>query len=415
MKKIIFKMAALYLLIIIISSSFVYGIEEENDPELVIEEPQEEEVYIEPVPPADTNFEEYNINYLRLEEDGSPKIYSESAILLEASTGNILAGKDYQERKYPASLTKILTAIIVLEQCDLDETVTVSEYSVNSLQSGYAGSDMVPGETFTVREVLDVMMLHSANDCAVMLAEHVSGSVEEFAKLMNEKAREIGCKNSNFVNPNGVHDENHYSTAYDMAQIARYCMQNEEFRKIVVKSECSIPDSELYTKDGPRVFKNTNKLLINGNRYYYKYCNGIKTGFTTPAKNCMISSANKDGFELICIVLHAERTDNGLSARYLDTINLFNYGYQFFNLEDIKKLYEENDNNPVVIAPEEEKIEEVVEKELEETKVDNKESELKAKINALFDADVASIVIGAFLLIVGISILGLLKISRKND
>lgn len=414
MKNILIKVAALYLLIIIISSSFVYGIEEENDPEMVIEEiPQEEEVYIEPIPPADTNFEEYNLNYLRLNEDGSPKLYSESAILMEASTGNILAGKDYQERKYPASLTKILTAIIVLERCNLDETLTVSEYSVNSLQSGYAGSDMVPGETFTVREVLEVMMLHSANDCAVMLAEHVSGSVEEFAKLMNEKAREIGCKNSNFVNPNGVHDENHYSTAYDMAQIARYCMQNEEFRNIVTKKECSIPNTELYTKDYPRVFKNTNKLLIEGNRYYYKYCNGIKTGFTTPAKNCMISSANKDGFELICIVLHAERTDNGLSARYLDTINLFNYGYNNFNLEDIKKLYEEHDNTPLIMEPEGE-VEEIVSTEVEEVQTKKKESELRAKINTLFDADVASIVIGGFLLVVGISLLGLLRACRKD-
>jgi len=416
LKNIIFKIAALYLLIIIISSSFVYGIEEEADPEVTIEEPIEE-VYIEPIPPEDTNFEEYNLNYLRLEENGEPKIYSESAILMEASTGNILAGKDYQERKYPASLTKILTAIIVLEKCDLDEMVTVSENSVNSIKSGYASSDMVPGEQFTVREVLDVMMLHSANDCAIMLAEHVSGSVEEFAKLMNEKAREIGCKNSNFVNPNGVHDENHYSTAYDMAQIAKYCMKNEEFRKIVCKSECSLPDSELYTKEEPRIYKNTNKLMIHGNRYYYKYCNGIKTGFTTPAKNCMISSANKDGFELICIVLHAERTDNGLSARYLDTINLFNYWYQFFNLEDIKKLYEQNDNTPQVISPEKELVEKfeedsiVTESKAEDSK---KESEAISKINALFGGDVACIVIGAFLLIVGISILLLIKINRKN-
>ena len=169
-------------------------------------------------------------------------------------------------------------------------------------------------------------MLQSANEAANVIAEHISGSVEEFAKLMNKKAKEIGCLDSNFVNANGAHDDNHYSTAYDLAMIAKYCMENETFRRIAKLESCSLPTTEIFQEE--RFFRNTNSLMQPNSRYYYPYCNGIKTGFTTPAKNCLISSSNKDGFELISVVLHAESTEDGSSARYIDTINLFEYGYK---------------------------------------------------------------------------------------
>ena len=266
------------------------------------------------------------------------RIYSESAVLIESKTGKILYEKDMHARKYPASTTKILTAILAIEKCDLKETQIASATAVNSIKSGYSTANIQVGETFTVEELLNVMIIHSANEAANILAEHISGSMSEFAKLMNEKAKEIGCLDSNFVNANGAHDENHYSTAYDMAMIARYCMQNETFRKLVTTMECSLPNTELWQE--PRVYRNTNSLLLSDNRYYYPYCNGIKTGFTTPAKNCLISSSNKDGFETIAVVLHAESTEEGLSARYLDTINLFEYGYNNYNLDDILEEYD---------------------------------------------------------------------------
>lgn len=272
------------------------------------------------------------------------QIYSEAAILIESTTGKVLYEKNMNERKYPASITKVLTAIIALEKCDLDEVATASYNAVNSIKSGYTKADIQVGEKFSIEELLNVMMVQSANEAATIIAEHISGSVSEFAKLMNEKAKEIGCRNSNFVNANGVHNENHYSTAYDMAIIARYCMQNKVFRRLASMMECSLPRTE-YWKDeqveehGERIFKNTNKLLIKDNRYYYPYAIGVKTGFTTPAKNCLISASNKNGFELISVVLHAETAEDGLSARYLDTINLFEYGYNNFNLDDILKEY----------------------------------------------------------------------------
>ncbi len=273
-----------------------------------------------------------------IEEEPEVKIYSESAILIEKRTGKILYEKNVHDKKYPASTTKILTAIIALENCDLNETQTASAEAINSVKSGYSTANIQIGETFTIGELLDVMMIHSANEAANIIAEHISGSIPEFAKLMNERAKELGCFDSNFVNPNGMHDENHYSTAYDLAQIARHCMKNEKFREIVTKMECSLPTTDLWQEE--RVFKNTNSLMLSDNRYYYPYCNGIKTGFTTPAKNCLIASSNKDGFEVISVILHAESTEDGLSARYLDTINLFEYGYNHYNINDILEEYD---------------------------------------------------------------------------
>lgn len=266
------------------------------------------------------------------------KIYSEAALLIEASTGKILYEKDIHARKYPASTTKILTAILAIEKCDLNEKTVASYEAIHSIKSGYSIANIQVGEEFTISELLDVMLLQSANEAANIIAEHISGSVSEFANLMNQKAKEIGCLDSNFVNANGAHDDNHYSTAYDLAMIAKYCMKNEEFKSRVAKMECSLPTTEIYTE--PRIFNNTNSLMIKNNRYYYPYCTGIKTGFTTPAKNCLISSSNKYGFELISVILHAESTEEGLSARYLDTINLFEYGYENFKEDEILEEYD---------------------------------------------------------------------------
>ncbi len=294
--------------------------------------------------------EEIQNSELNQNNESDLKIYSESAILIEERTGKILYEKGMHDRKYPASTTKVLTAILAIENCSLQDTATASYEAVNSIGEGYTKANIQPGETFTIKELLNVLILQSANEAANVLAEHISGSVSEFANLMNQKAKEIGCVDSNFVNANGAHDENHYSSAYDLAMIARYCMQNQTFRDLVKTMECSLPNTEFWSEEqiaehGERIFKNTNNLLIPGNRYYYPYAIGIKAGFTTPAKNCLISGSNKDGFETIAVVLHAETTEDGLSARYVDTINLFEYGYSHYNLNDILQEYNIEDIN----------------------------------------------------------------------
>ncbi len=275
-------------------------------------------------------------------ENGEPKIYSESAILMEKNTGKVLYAKDVYSRKYPASTTKILTAIIAIENCELDQKMTASPEAVKLPSNSYTKANIQAGETFTLDELLGVLMLQSANEAANVIAENVAGSIDNFTDMMNKKAKEIGCIDSHFVNANGIHDENHYSTSYDMAAIAAYCMRNESFRKYANMMECKLPDTEFWgeeqiAENGERHFYNTNKLLIPGDKYYYPYCIGIKTGFTTPAKNCLIAASEKDGFELISVILHAEQTEDKLSARYMDTINLFNYGFNNFSKDEIYK------------------------------------------------------------------------------
>lgn len=356
-------------------------------------------------------------------EEETQNIYSESAILMDQKTGKILYEKNIYDRKYPASTTKILTAIIAIENCDLSEVATASFQAVETVKAGYTNANIKAGESFTIQELLDVMMIVSANEAATIIAEHISGSVSEFAKLMNQKAKEIGCLDSNFVNANGVHDENHYSTAYDMALIARYCMQNEKYRELINKRECSLPISETYInaikteieqeneknknkkKYKPksiedvsleRNFRNTNSLLREDSIFYYPYCIGGKTGFTTPAKNCLISSSNKDGFETIAVVLHAENTENGLSARYTDTIKLFEYGYNNYNMQDLLEEYDliEYSNNKSSV------LSSVMNNENKE--IDERNMEVNKAIIMVISGGILLLIVIGYFLIMGI-------------
>ena len=278
-------------------------------------------------------------NYSYAEEEPALEINSPSALLMDYNTGKILYEKNINEKMYPASLTKVLTAIVVLENASLDQTATVSYDSVMNIPYGYVTANLQIDEELTVEQLLYVLMVGSSNDAAVVLAENIAGSVENFSEMMNEKAKEIGCTNTHFINPNGEHDENHYSTAYDLALIAKYAMQNETFRNLVSTTSYKLPATNKYDKDD-RVFTTTNALLMVNNNdrldnYYYKYAIGIKTGFTTPAGNCLIAAAKKDDLELITVVLGAGQTEDGLSCRYLDTISLFNYGYSNYTLKEV--------------------------------------------------------------------------------
>ena len=259
-------------------------------------------------------------------------IYSEGAILMDSSTGKVLYGKNEDEKLYPASTTKILTAILAIEKCNLTDKITASNTAVMSIPAGYSNAAIQPGEALTVQELLDLFLIHSANEVGFIFAEHISGSAEDFATLMNQKATEIGCKNTHFTNPSGLHDSEHYSTAYDMALIARYCMKNETFRNIVSKTSCTVKATDKYEE---RYFKNTNDLIIPSSKYYYEYAIGIKTGFTTQAKNCLISASLKDGLELITVSLGAEATEDGRSGRYVDTLNLFEYGFSNYKIQQV--------------------------------------------------------------------------------
>jgi D-alanyl-D-alanine carboxypeptidase (penicillin-binding protein 5/6) len=264
-----------------------------------------------------------------------PTINSEAAILVEVSTGRILYEKNSTKQMYPASTTKIMTAILTIENCDLSEIATVSESALSNIPSGYVTCNLQVGEEISIKDLLYALMVPSANDAAYVLAEYVGGSVDEFADMMNAKAKELGCKNTHFVNPNGIHDERHYSTAYDLYLIANYAMKNETFREICKTTEYTLPSTNKYEATD-RVLETTNDLLNSkSTSYYYKNAIGIKTGYTSQAGNCLVSEASRDGLEFISVVLNGGTTSSGKNARYVDTINLFDYAYDNFTLTKI--------------------------------------------------------------------------------
>lgn len=271
----------------------------------------------------------FNTSICYATETDEPEIIAEAAILMDSSTEKILFSKNENQIMYPASTTKILTAILVLENCKLDDIVTVPYEAIITVPSGYTIASLQAGEQLTVNDLLQLMLVHSSNDAANVLAFHVSGSIEAFSVLMNKKVEELGLKNTHFVNPSGIHDKEHVSTAYDLAVLMKYCMQNSTFRSLSSLKYCKIPATNKFEE---RVFDTTNELLRYDNRnvssnYYYKYAIAGKTGYTTDAKNCLVSVSNKDGLELICVILGSGLYPNNLSGRFIDTKAVFDYGY----------------------------------------------------------------------------------------
>lgn len=266
------------------------------------------------------------------------KTYCPSCILIEANTGKILYEKNSNDVRFPASTTKIMTAILTVENCNLADVATVSHNAVYSIPYDYTHASLKEGEELTIEQLLYALMIPSANDAAIVLAEHISGSVEEFAKLMNKRAEELGCKNTHFVNPNGIHSKDHTSTSYDLALMGKFAMQNSIIRKIVSTTQFTLPATNKYSKTD-RIFNNSNDLLNTYSRYYYEGTTGVKTGYTGEAGNCIIASAKKNDFEVILVVLGGESTNTGLSQRYLDCKTLFDYA---FNNYSLKTLNEKN-------------------------------------------------------------------------
>lgn len=271
----------------------------------------------------------------------SLSIDSPSCVLIESSTGKILYEKNANQVRYPASTTKIMTAILVLENCKLTDVATVSHNAIHSIPPDYVMANIKEGEQLTIEQLLNVLLIPSANDAAIVLAEHVSGSVSKFSDLMNEKAKEIGCKNTHFVNPNGIHNKDHVSTSYDLALIAQYAMKNSTFRSIVKKTQYTLPATNKYNK-ADRTFKTTNDLLIKNtskskSNYYYHNATGVKTGYTGEAGNCLVSSAKKDGMEVIAVVLGAEFTEDGLSEKFLDSIALLDYAFENYSIKTLNE------------------------------------------------------------------------------
>ena len=270
----------------------------------------------------------------------SVEVTAESAIVMEEETGAILYSKNMDDVHYPASITKIMTALVVLENCDLDETVTFSAEAVYGTELGSSSIARDVNEEMTVEQTLYGMMLESANECAYALGEHVAGDIDSFVDMMNAKAKELGCKNTHFNNSNGLPDEEHYTSAYDMALISRAAYKIPKFAEIVGTKNYTIPPTNKHSE--PTMLNNHHCMLhyFKTNQYLYEYCLGGKTGYTDVARSTLVTYAKKDGMTLVCVVMKDQTGE-----QYVDTTNLFEYCYDNFtkyHVSDFASISEDN-------------------------------------------------------------------------
>ena len=253
----------------------------------------------------------------------TPNISAKNAIAIEASTGRIIYEKDANTKVPMASTTKIMTAIVALEQNLPTDTVVVSN---NAAWTGGSNVALKKDDEIQLSELMYGLMLNSGNDAAVAIAEHTSGTVEEFAKLMNQKAKEIGAFSTNFVTPHGLDSKDHYSTAYDMAIITKYALENPTIQKLVSTSHYTMKFKNGKTKQ----LSNTNPLLS-----FYQGANGVKTGYTGLAGKCLVASAKRNDLEIIAVILGSPSS----KARINDSVKILDYCFNNYKLYDLKELY----------------------------------------------------------------------------
>lgn len=297
-KKIIYFVVILSLIIILPTSCFA-------------------DDYIEPV----DDFTDFDSIVASSTASTLPNINSRSAVVLERSTGTILFGKNELDVRKMASTTKIMTAIVVLEnESNLSNIVTVS-----SKAAGIHGSRLGLSTNckVTVNDLLYGLMLCSGNDAAIALAEHIGGSVENFANLMNEKANSLGLTNTHFVTPHGLDNDEHHTTAYELALLTNYALENETFRRLVGTSNYTVT-----INGSPKNIRNTNELLGNLNGVY-----GVKTGFTNGANRCLVSACKRGDLDVICVVFGADTK----KFRTQDSVKLIEYAFNNFKMMDIKE------------------------------------------------------------------------------
>lgn len=256
------------------------------------------------------------------------EINSKIAVVYDRNTGRVIWGKDENKRSAMASTTKIMTAIVALENGNLNDVVKVSS---KSAWTGGSSLNLKTNDEAKLEDLLYGLMMKSGNDAAVAIAEHIGGSVEGFAQMMNNKATEIGLKDTHFVTPHGLDDPDHYTTAKELAIISDYSMKNNKFAKIV-----STKNYTININGRTRDIKNTNELLgvLEG-------VTGVKTGFTSNAGRCLVTCVNRNGWEIIVVVLRADTK----KIRTADSVKLIEYTYKNYSLVDVQKIVEEKFND----------------------------------------------------------------------
>lgn len=256
-----------------------------------------------------------------------PAVGAQSAILMDAQTGAILYSKGIDEKHYPASTTKIMTCLLAIENCELDEMVTFSHEAVFSIEPGSSNIGMDEGQSITMNQALQGILILSANEVANAVGEHVAGDSQSFVDMMNAKAAELGCTNTHFMNAHGLHDENHYTTARDLATIAREFFSHDVLANISGTTYCTFEATATQPDSFSLATKNQ---LVEGKEYEYEWLVGSKTGYTSQSRQTLVSCAKKDGMELICVVFMEESP-----YQFTDTIALFDYGFENFKRVNI--------------------------------------------------------------------------------
>ncbi|MBR4941633.1 MAG: D-alanyl-D-alanine carboxypeptidase [Clostridia bacterium] len=266
-----------------------------------------------------------------------------SAILVDVNTGQVIYEQDADSKQYPASITKVMTALLVREHADPDAIVTVTKSALEGLDAAGSSVSLVAGEQMSVNELLHCMLISSGNDAANVLAEYVGGTVADFVDMMNRKADELGCSSTHFMNPHGLHHDNHYTTARDIYIITREFIADPVLIQIANTVSYVVPATN---KSSERILTTTNYLIsgVSTSKYIYTYARGIKTGTTTPAGYCLVSSAEKNGLYLVSVILGCGKDETtGDTMSFVETKRMFEYGFANFSYKTLV-----NKNQPVV-------------------------------------------------------------------
>lgn len=290
-------------------------------------------------------------NALKLK--GIPKIASDSGIIMDEDSGAILFAKKINKKHYPASITKVMTVLLALENGDVNDDVVCSKTAVTSIEPGSSHIGIKPDEVLHFKDALHAILLKSANEVSNGIAEYVAGDLKSFAKMMTKRAKELGCKHTHFVNANGLHDDKHYTTAYDMALILREDMKHDLFRQIIMTRQSYVPKTNL--TDEKRYLANSNQLILKNSKFYYDKCTGGKTGFTRAALHTLVNSAQDEDMRLLSVVMRSQaRAD-----KWNDTVSMFEFCFDnFYNLKlnsdkgdrDFKSLKAIKENGKPIIS-----------------------------------------------------------------
>lgn len=262
---------------------------------------------------------------------------SSSAVLMDADTGLILYNKNMTDKHYPASITKIMTTLLAIENSSPDDTVTFTSDEVLNLEYGASNIDTQVGEKLTIEQCLYAIMLASANEVCNGVADFVSGNIENFGKLMTTRAKELGCVNTNFTNPNGLHSDDHYTCAYDMALISQEALKNETFRKVANTATTYIDKTNKYKA---RYLTNHHNMInaYSTSAFLYEDCIGGKTGYTSAAQSTLVTFAERDGMTLICVVMEGVSSKTNINQNiYTDTISLLEFGFHNYSAHQLSK------------------------------------------------------------------------------